>query len=185
MSAFRLEPASLVAAPAPPDEPGALSPGVYAELRRIARRYMRHERAGHTLQPTALVHEALLRLPHDTPTPAPGEPAFLALAARAMRHVLVDHARRRGAQKRSAPLADRVEESAAESPLEVLALDEALVRLAAIAPRPARVVELRFFAGLEIEEVAEALAISPATVKRDWTLARAWLRRELAASRDA
>lgn len=119
--------------------------------------------------------------------PSVEDPAFVAVAARAMRHVLVDHARRRSAQKRSMPLGPSAAEQAAterssDSPLEVLAIDDALRQLATLAPRAAKVVELRFFAGLEIEEVGAALGISPATVKRDWILARAWLRRALDAA---
>ena len=171
--------------------PEAIAPEVYAELRRIARHFMRRERPGHTLQPTALVHEALLRMA-GAAGEARGErqdPAFVALAARVMRQVLVDHARRRGARKRSAVVGPDSVEAAGADPrhagegesLDLLALDDALRRLAEVAPRAAKVVELRFFAGLEVEDAARAIGVSPATVKRDWTLARAWLRRELSA----
>ena len=169
-------------------------PAVYAELRRVARAYMRRERPDHTLQPTALVHEALLRLDGTIPlahgahpaagSAVPADPgAFLALAARAMRRVLVDHARRRSAAKRqllSDTDLDHAYDPAGErGALDLLALDDALAQLAAVSPRAARVVELRFFAGLDVEAVARALGIGPATVKRDWSLARAWLRRAL------
>jgi RNA polymerase sigma factor (TIGR02999 family) len=192
--------AALPPAPSPAAE--AIAPEVYAELRRIARHFMRRERPGHTLQPTALVHEALLRMAGSAatsqangqangqasaPRPDRQDPAFVALAARVMRQVLVDHARRRGARKRSAVIGPDTADAAGADPrqagegesLDLLALDEALRRLAEVAPRAARVVELRFFAGLEVEDAARAIGVSPATVKRDWTLARAWLRREL------
>jgi RNA polymerase sigma factor (TIGR02999 family) len=170
---------------APPGESDAIAPEVYAELRRIARHFMRRERPGHTLQPTALVHEALLRMAGSSAGLDRRDPTFVALTARVMRQVLVDHARRRGARKRSAVPApateDGVTPAADGGPLDLLTLDDALRRLAEVAPRAARVVELRFFAGLEVEDAARALGVSPATVKRDWTLARAWLRRELSA----
>jgi RNA polymerase sigma factor (TIGR02999 family) len=156
-------------------------PLVYAELRRLAAAYMRRERMAHTLQPTALVHEAYLRL-----ADAGGwndRRHFIGIAARQMRQILVEHARARGAQKRWAGL-DRVSISdalaAPEAASDMLpALDEALERLEAIDPEQARLVELRFFAGLSIEETAEALHLSPATVKRRWSLARAWLHRAI------
>ena len=169
--------------------PDAIAPEVYAELRRIARHFMRRERPGHTLQPTALVHEALLRMAGSAGGGERQDPAFVALAARVMRQVLVDHARRRGARKRSAVVGPDSVEAAGADPrhagegesLDLLALDDALRRLAEVAPRAAKVVELRFFGGLEVEDAARAIGVSPATVKRDWTLARAWLRRELSA----
>ena len=169
--------------------PDAIAPEVYAELRRIARHFMRRERPGHTLQPTALVHEALIRMAGTAGGGERQDPSFVALAARVMRQVLVDHARRRGARKRSAVVAPDTVEGAGADPrhagegesLDLLALDDALRRLAEVAPRAAKVVELRFFAGLEVEDVGRAIGVSPATVKRDWTLARAWLRRELSA----
>jgi RNA polymerase sigma factor (TIGR02999 family) len=163
-------------------EAGDIVPEVYKELRRLAAGYMRRERPGQTLQATALVHEAYLRLA-GADRPWTDRNHFLAIAARAMRQILVDRARARGAQKRWAGL-DRV--SLAESLVgaahedEMLpALDEALSRLEQIDPEQARIVELRYFAGLPIEEAAAALGISPATLKRRWALARAWLFREL------
>jgi RNA polymerase sigma factor (TIGR02999 family) len=166
------------------DVPGAgdLTPLVYDELRRIAARYIRRERPGQTLQPTALVHEAFLRLA-GAGSPWRDERHFVGIAARSMRQILVERARARGALKRWAAL-DRVTLSAslavAADPESVLPpLDEALTRLEAIDPEQARLVELRYFMGLDIEETATALGVSPATVKRRWALARAWLFREL------
>src|SRR5215470_14501087 len=161
----------------------ALAPLVYDELRRLAGAYMRRERPGQTLQPTALVHEAYMRLAHAG-TPWNDKRHFVGIAARSMRQILVERARARGAQKRWAGL-NRVSLSeslaAANDPEAMLpALDEALTRLEAIDPEQARIVELRFFAGLSIEETAEAIGVSPATLKRRWSLARAWLFRELA-----
>ena len=165
----------------PPDAE-ALAPLVYNELRRIAAGYMRRERPGQTLQPTALVHEAYMRLAHAG-TPWHDKRHFVGIAARSMRQILVERARARGAQNRWAGQ-QRVSLSeslaAAADPESMLpALDEALSRLEMIDPEQARIVELRFFAGLSIEESAEALGISPATLKRRWSLARAWLFREL------
>ncbi len=167
------------------DAPGdvdALAPLVYHELRRIAAMYMRRERPGQTLQPTALVHEVYLRLA-GAGTPWHDERHFVGIAARAMRQILVERARARGAQKRWAGQ-NRVSFSdslaiAAEPEAALLPLDEALTRLEALDPQQARIVELRYFAGLSIEEAAKALDISPATLKRRWSLARAWLFREL------
>jgi RNA polymerase sigma-70 factor, ECF subfamily len=166
-----------------PDDADALAPLVYNELRRLAAAYMRRERPGQTLQPTALVHEAYMRLAHAG-SPWTDKRHFVGIAARSMRQILVERARARGAQKRWAGL-NRVSLSdslaAARDPEPMLpALDEALTRLEAIDPQQARIVELRFFAGLSIEEAADALDISPATLKRRWSLARAWLFRELA-----
>jgi len=142
---------------------------------------MRGQRSDHTLQPTALVHEAFIRLARrGAGWASRGE--FVAVAATAMRRILVDCARRRGAAKRRGGTPVTLVEGLAiqaEDPVDLLALDAALTRLAALEERPARVVELRFFGGLEIEEVAEALEVSSATVKRDWRFARAWLAREL------
>lgn len=166
-------------------EPGsqdALLRLTYQELHRIATHYMRGERAEHTLAPTALVHEAWLRLVDGHDNTFEGRAHFFGVAAQAMRRVLVDHARRRQAAKRDGGervTLDAAHDVAISERTELLALDEALERLAALDARHARVVELRFFAGLSIEEVAEVLGISPATVKRDWTFARAWLHREL------
>jgi RNA polymerase sigma factor (TIGR02999 family) len=168
------------------DRPGAdeLLPAVYAELRRLAAGYMRRERPGQTLQATALVHEAYLRLA-GTGRPWTDRAHFLGIAARAMRQILVERARARGAQKRWAGL-NRVslaESLAAGANADAMlpALDEALARLERLDPEQVKIVELRYFAGLGVEEAAEALGISPATVKRRWALARAWLLRELTA----
>jgi RNA polymerase sigma-70 factor, ECF subfamily len=159
-----------------------LAPRVYDELRRLAAAYMRRERPGQTLQPTALVHEVYLRLA-GAGTPWHDERHFVGIAARSMRQILVERARARGAQKRWAGL-DRVSltESLVRASAEdamLPALDEALERLEQLDPEQARIVELRYFVGLGIEEAADALGISPATLKRRWSLARAWLFREL------
>src|SRR5690349_10321770 len=169
-----------------PLEARELTPLVYDELRRVAAAYMRRERPGQTLQATALVHEAFLRLA-EAGTPWTDKRHFIGIAARSMRQILVERARARGAQKRWAGL-DRVSMSdslavAADPESMLPALDEALTRLEAIDAEQARIVELRFFAGLSIEEAAEAMAMSPATLKRRWSLARAWLFRELAGDR--
>ena len=152
--------------------------GTYAELRRVAAALLAHERRAHTLAPTELVHEAWLKL-----RAAPG--ARVALAASAMREALVDHARRRGAQKRGADrraLELEPESAAAERDAYVVALDEALEELARHEPELARMVELRFFGGLDAEAVARALGLSSRTVKRRWPLAKAWLHRRILAS---
>jgi RNA polymerase sigma factor (TIGR02999 family) len=159
-----------------------LAPAVYQELRRLAAAYMRRERPGQSLQATGLVHEAYLRLA-GAGTPWTDRQHFLGIAARSMRQILVERARARGAQKRWGGM-NRVtltETIAAASHEDALlpALDEALSRLEAIDPEQAKIVELRYFAGLSIEETAAALDVSPATVKRRWTMARAWLFREL------
>ena len=161
---------------------GELTPLVYRELRQIAAAYLRRERPGQTLQATALVHEAYLRLA-GAGTPWKDERHFVGIAARSMRQILVDRARARGARKRWAEL-DRVTLSAslaaATDPESMLpAVDEALTRLEQIDPEQAKIVELRYFVGLGIEEAAAALGISPATLKRRWAMARAWLFREL------
>jgi RNA polymerase sigma factor (TIGR02999 family) len=163
-----------------------LAPLVYAELRRIAGAYMRRERPGQTLQPTALVHEAYLRLA-GAGTPWHDRKHFVGIAARSMRQILVERARSRGAQKRWGGL-NRVSLSdslavAADPESMLPSLDEALDRLERLDAEQARIVELRFFAGLSIEEAAETLGMSPATLKRRWSLARAWLFRELSESR--
>jgi RNA polymerase sigma factor (TIGR02999 family) len=163
-----------------------LMPLVYDELRRLAAGYLRRERPGQTLQPTALVNEAFVRLSQERGKPFQNRTHFLAIAALSMRQILVQRARARHAEKRGGG-AERItlDESIARAPqpseagVDVLALDEALTRLAALDPQQANIVELRYFGGLTIEEAAEALEISPATVKRQWTLARAWLQREL------
>ena len=157
---------------------------VHEELRRIARRCVAGERPGHSLQATALVNEAYLRLVDVQRVHWQNRAHFLAMAARMMRRILVDHARGRLAEKRGGTmqrvtLGDAGAEPSAHDGLEVLALHEALERLAALDPEQARLVELRYFGGLGIEETAEALGVSAATVKREWAVARAWLRREL------
>jgi RNA polymerase sigma factor (TIGR02999 family) len=166
--------------------PGAdeLAPLVYQELRRLAGAYMRRESPGQTLQPTALVHEAYLRLAGED-TPWNDRRHFVGIAARAMRQILVERARARGALKRwgaldRASLRESLVGAVAQDDL-LPALDEALGRLERLDPEQARIVELRFFAGLTIEETADALGLSPATLKRRWSLARAWLFRELSA----
>ena len=160
-------------------------PQVYDELRRLAASYMRRERPGQTLQPTALVNEAYLRLAGDAKAPWRNRTHFLAIAALSMRQILVERARRRHAAKRGGGV-EKVTLDEARLPvsepghgIDVLALDRALDKLSALDPHQAKVVELRYFGGLTVEEAAEALEISPATVKRHWMLARAWLRREL------
>lgn len=158
------------------------APAVYAELRRVAGAYLRRERPGQTLQATALVHEAYLRLAEAGPQWSDSR-HFVRLAARVMRQILVDRARARGAEKRWGQL-NRVSLSealtaAAEEETMLPALDEALVRLEALDPEQARIIELRYFVGLTVEEAADALGISPATLKRRWALARAWLFRAL------
>ena len=155
---------------------------VYLELRRLARAYMRRERPGQTLQATGLVHEAFIKMAANNPDFA-DQRHFLGIAARAMRQILVERARARGAEKRWAGL-NRVTLSetligAGFEDAMLPALDEALGRLEQIDPEQARIVELRYFVGYSNEETAEALGISPATVKRRWTMARAWLFREL------
>ena len=159
-------------------------PAVYEQLRRVAHRHLRGERTEHTLGTTALVHEAYLELARLDHVRWPGHAYVLAAASRAMRRILIDYAVARRAQKRGGgvtlqPLDDAVAMAVARGD-ELLALDEALGRLAALDERAARVVECRFFGGMSVEETAEALGTSPATVKRDWTTARAWLNRELA-----
>jgi len=159
-----------------------LAPQVYDELRRIAAAYMRRERPGQTLQATALVHEAYLRLA-GVGTPWTDKRHFVGIAARSMRQILVERARARGAQKRWAGLArvtmtDALAVAAAAEGM-LPALDEALTRLEQVDAEQARIVELRYFAGLSIEETADAMGMSPATLKRRWAMARAWLFREL------
>jgi RNA polymerase sigma-70 factor, ECF subfamily len=155
---------------------------VYDELHRIADRAMRGESSAHTLQPTLLANEAFLKLVGERDTRWQNSAHFFAIAAQAIRRILVDHARARRRVKRDFGLRVTLDESVAAEPqrdLDVLALDDALRRLEAAAPRQARIVELRYFGGLEIDATAVALDISPATVKRDWTFARAFLLREL------
>jgi RNA polymerase sigma factor (TIGR02999 family) len=159
-----------------------VAPIVYDELRRVAAAYMRRERPGQTLQATALVHEAYLRLA-GVGTPWNDRRHFVGIAARSMRQILVERARARGAQKRWGAL-NRVSITdslaLASDPESMLpALDEAIDRLGQIDPEQAKIVELRYFAGMSVDEAAEAMGISPATLKRRWSLARAWLFREL------
>ena len=160
-----------------------LVPVVHAELRRIARRQMGHERIGHTLQPTALVNEAYLKLIDIRQVQWQDRAHFFAMSSRVMRRVLVDCARARGYQKRGAGAQkvtlDEGCVGIAQPAADVLALDDALEALAAIDSRKGQVVEMRYFGGLSIEETAEALGVSVRTVKRDWTMAKLWLRREL------
>jgi RNA polymerase sigma factor (TIGR02999 family) len=156
---------------------------VYAELRRIAARQLRRERDGHTLQPTALVHEAYLRLVEQRSVNFESRAHFFGVAAQVMRRVLVDHARRQAATKRGngaqrVPL-DAAAETAAVNQIPVLRLDHALGRLEKIDPDLARIVELRAFGGLTIDEAAHVLNVSPTTAKRDWRTAKAWLTNEL------
>ena len=160
-----------------------LVPLVYDELRRLAASYLRRERPGQTLQATALVHDAYLRLLQDSQLSWQNRAHFFGIAARSMRQILIERARARHAAKRGG---DRVRVTfdpdlivGTREPIDFEALDDALTRLAALDPDLARVVEVRFFGGLSIEETAEAMAISPATVKRRWTLAKAWLARDL------
>lgn len=159
-----------------------LVPLVYDELRRIAARQLRGERSNHTLQPTELVHEAFLRLVRQNVS-WQNRAHFFGVAAEIMRRLLVDHARKKRADKRGAgmetiALDDRIEWPAARD-LDIVALDECLTALAEFDPQQAKVVELRFFAGLSIEETAEVLGVSDSTIKREWRVARAWLLREM------
>jgi len=160
-----------------------LTPLVYDELRRLARSHMRAERGGHTLQATAVVHEAFLRL-IQTDVDLQDRVHFFALASRLMRRVLVDHAKSRSRLKRNAGIRDLViEEFAPESPtgaVDIIALDEALEGLQQLEPRLAQVIELHYFGGMTYDEIASALATSPATVHRDIRLAKAWLLSEIA-----
>jgi RNA polymerase sigma factor (TIGR02999 family) len=192
----------MTGAPLPPDEvtrllvawrdgqPGALDrliPLVYDELRRQARRQLRRERVGHTLQPTALVHEAFLRLAGQSQAQWQNRRQFFAVASRVMRRVLVDQARARAASKRGDGLTrvalDDAVATGASPDVDVLALDQALDRLEQLDPRQARVVELRYFGGMSAAEAADAVGLSLATVNRDWAMARAWLFRELGGER--
>ncbi len=164
-----------------------LMPLVYDELRRLAARFMQRESPGHTLQPTALVHEAYLKLVDQTQVDWRGRSHFLAVGAQMMRRVLIDHARgrlraKRGAGWQRVTFADELAPATADGwdPEDLLALDRALTRLATIDERQARIVELRFFAGLKSIEIADLLQVSRRTVQGDWAYARAWLKRELA-----
>jgi len=161
----------------------ALLPLVYKELHRLAHLQLRHERPDHTLQSAALVHEAYLRLLGVNPPQWESRTHFFAIAAQLMRQILGDYARRHRAAKRGAGVCKLSLEAAMVAPrradVDVVALDDALQALAKIDARQSRVVELRFFAGLTLQEIAEALEIAPATAQRDWTTARAWLHREI------
>ena len=160
----------------------ALTPLVYEELRRLAESYMRSESPGHTLQPTALVHEAFLRLAGRAPD-CENRSQFYGIAAHLMRQILIDHARTRQAVKRGSRFVHlSLEEDLVvchERDGDLLALDEALERLAALDPRKARVIEMRFFGGLSVQESAEVLNVSEVTVRRDWQFAKTWLLREI------
>ena len=165
-----------------------LLPVIYDELHRQAARAMRRENGEHTLQATALVNEAYLRLIDQRRVQWQNRAQFFGVAAQLMRRILIDHARARHAEKRGGDMkritlghADEAVANDNEDGVDVLALEDALQRLAALDERQARLVELRYFGGLTIEDTAEALGISPATVKREWSTARAWLRRELTA----
>jgi RNA polymerase sigma factor (TIGR02999 family) len=160
-----------------------LMPLVYDELRRLARHYMKRERPGHTLQTSALINEAYLRLVEQQNVSWKSRAHFFGISARLMRQILVDHARahnnaKRGGDQQKVPL-DEVASLNQGRSYEIVALDDALQTLASIDPQQGRIVELRFFGGLTIEETAEILGISHATVEREWSMARAWLRREM------
>ena len=163
-----------------------LVPLVYCELKRLANGYMRRERPDHTLQPTALVHEAYLKLVEQRSTNWQSRAHFFGIAAQMMRRILIDHARghlreKRGGGQRAVPIDDALA-FAPEHSLELIKLDESLERLAQLDPRQARIVELRFFGGLSVEQTAEMLGISEKTVKRDWSVAKAWLHGDLKAN---
>jgi RNA polymerase sigma-70 factor, ECF subfamily len=161
-----------------------LMPLVYSELRRLASNYLRRERGEHTLQPTALVNEAYLKLVDQRNAKWQNRAHFFGISAQLMRRILVDHARQHQAVKRGGSQQQRisitsVEKLAQESEVDLLALNEALDELAHMDPQQSRIVELKFFGGLSIEEIGEVLGIGHATVERDWKMARAWLRRQL------
>jgi RNA polymerase sigma-70 factor, ECF subfamily len=160
-----------------------LMPLVYAELHKMARRYMNRQNPPHTLQTTALIHEAYLRLAGDSAKLWQNRAHFFGVAAKAMRHVLVDHARARCSVKRGGVVrAFRLDEeidTSGERMAQLIALDDALIDLAKLHPRQSEVIELRFFGGLSVEETVEVLKVSPETVMRDWRIAKAWLHGEL------
>jgi RNA polymerase sigma factor (TIGR02999 family) len=167
-------------------DPGAgqhLFASLYDELRRLARSHMRREAAGHTLSATALTHEAWFRMAEQNRTQWRSRSHFLAICSTMMRRILVTHEQARRADKRAAELTSLslrgLDDLAPAPDRDLVAVHDALLAFEGVDPRGARVVELRFFGGLEVDEIAEALSISPATVKRDWALARAWLHREL------
>ena len=161
----------------------ALVPLIYKELRNLAHNFLYRERPGHTLQTTALVHEAYLKLIDQNDARWQNRAHFFAIAAQAMRRILIDSARKHAAAKRGGPQEklslDEVADIALEPDIDLLKLDEALNELAKIDLRQCRIVELRYFGGLTIEETAEVISVSPATVKREWMMARAWLHQEL------
>lgn len=163
--------------------PRKLMPLVYDELRKLAQGYLQGERTDHTLQATALVHEAYIRLVDWKNVSWQNRAHFFALAAQVMRRILVDHARAHNAEKRGGAMTKLALEEAISFPqqseIDLLALDDALKALAELDPTQSKIVELRFFGGLTIEETAEAMRISPATVKREWTLAKAWLHKRI------
>ena len=164
----------------------ALVPLIYKELRNLAHNFLYRERPGHTLQTTALVHEAYLKLIDQNDARWQNRAHFFAIAAQAMRRILIDSARKHAAAKRGGPQEelslDEVADIALEPDSNLLKLDEALNELAKIDPRQSRIVELRYFCGLTIEETAEVISVSPATVKREWMMARAWLHQEISES---
>jgi RNA polymerase sigma factor (TIGR02999 family) len=168
------------------DALSTLLPLVYDELHKLAARYMRRERSDQTLQATALVHEAYLRLVEQRAVQWQNRAHFLGIAAQAMRRILVSRARATNASKRGSGVTELPLEAVAlvspQQPVDLVALDDALKRLAAIDPQQSRIVELRFFGGLTVEEASEVLGLSPSTIKREWRLAKAWLRREMAES---
>ena len=161
----------------------SLMPLVYGELRRLAHNYIKRERPGHTLQTTALVNEAYLRLVGQRPVDWQNRAHFFGVAAQVMRHLLVDHARSRQFAKRGGGAHEVALDEAAilsvDKSAELVALDDALEKLAAVDPRKVRIVEMRYFGGLSVEETAEVLGVSAITVKREWLKAKAWLYREL------
>ena len=165
-----------------------LMPVIHSELRRLARRYMARERPGHTLQTTALINEAYVRLVDQQGVEWQDRAHFFAVAAQIMRHILVDHARKYQSEKRGAGLQkialDDVAVANQERASELIALDEALDALAALDPRQSQIVELRFFGGLTVEETAEVMKLAPITVMREWRLAKAWLRDAIAGGHD-
>jgi len=169
------------------EELDKMMPAIYDELRRQAARYLRQERPGHTLQTTALIHEAYVRLVDQRNVQWQNRAHFFGIAAQMMRRILVDHARTKKRAKRGgSDIKVSLDDAAVAvkgQDLDVVAVDEALSRLAKIDEQQSRVVELRFFSGLTVEETAEVMGISPATVKRDWSMAKAWLHRELSGDR--
>ena len=161
-------------------------PHIYDELRRLASSYLRKERSNHTLQPTALVHEAYMKLIDQNRVKWQNRAHFFGIAAQVMRRILMDHARKHQADKRGGefeklPIEEEILIVSQDKSAELIALDEALTRLALLDERQSRIVELRFFSGMSVEETAEALSVSPATVKNEWRTAKAWLFQELKA----